>query len=214
MSWRDGCLGSVTDHEKTIRRALAEQAPHAAAALLISHAASLVFEANRILSTAGIRLEMGDDDGDKVDSERLLALRDQGQAIEVALDRFECRLMRSPSVDDVVDELVERFRYFDGEHPNFRQAIDVIAEFLAEELGEDWALSGPLAVLCPDGGDSWAFSVLAFDTTSYCKPDGAGFEIEWLGSTWEPGCECGEASDDGDVLGADDQHREGCPARR
>jgi len=204
----------MSDHEKSIRRALAQQAPHAAAALLVGHAAKLVFEANRILSTAGIMMAKGEEDGDKTDSERLLDLRDRGQVIEVALDRFEFRLLRPPSVDDAVDELVERHKDFESEHPDMRKAIDAIAELLTEELGEDWALAGPLAVFCPDGDNDWAFAVLPFDTTSYCKLDEYGFfEIEWLGTTWRPGCDCAEPLADGsDELGASDDHREGCPA--
>lgn len=111
-----------------------------------------------------------------------------------------------------VDELVELNPDLDQSYDSFRPAARALVEFLVEELGaHDW----PLAVLCPDGADvqdgkpvvdAWAFAVLPFDTTSYIRPDGV---FTWLGTSWEPGCECG----DGDEPWPE-EHRVGCPVGR
>ena len=120
-------------------------------------------------------------------------------------------MVASTFIKQKTSHWIERFGYL-AEGPAFGEAIRALVEFLAEELGEhDW----PLAVLCRDGERNWAFAVLAFDTTSYIHAAEVGSPyVEWLGTTWEPGCECGEALEDGsDEIGGDDEHRADCPAR-
>lgn len=204
------------ENELKIRQVLSEAAPRHAAALLVREAARLLFEADRILTLGAFKAGRGCDDGDKTEADRLFALRDLGNRIEYKADRLEDRLLRPSSVDDRIDELVERFSCY-ADRPGFRMAVDALVDFLSGELGDD--ADWPIAVFCPDGESSWAFAVLPFDDTGYVKPpcpneDPEAWDIEWYGTTWEPGCECGEALPDGSgLLGADDEHRDGCPAK-
>lgn len=123
--------------------------------------------------------------------------------------RVGWRPAESTFVEQQTAYWIERIGYVAApdEYNVFCEAMRVVVRFLAAEVGEhDW----PLAVFCRDG-EGWAFALLPFDTGSYIN-DG---EVEWLGTTWQPGCECGEPLDDGsDSLGSDDEHRAECPARR
>jgi hypothetical protein len=163
-----------------------------------------------------------DDAGDEpcappVDPDELRGGSDDGHAVD------EPTTAGAPAPEGRLTELAECFGDY-AIYPTFRPALERLIEYLDRELGEGW----PLAVFCPDGADfddasghttsGWAFAVLPFDTTSYLAPGmtRAGHdpgEVQWLGTTWVPGCECADPLDDGgDMLGSNDDHRPGCPS--
>ena len=193
-----------------VRKTLSQCAPSHAAVLLLAHAGRLVESANEILcSAANHQL------AETADAERYLGLRARGETIAAEIHHLESSLL-NPEIDQRVNEILERHPEY-NEYPSFRPSVRVLVEYLTSMVGDGW----PLAVLCSDGADvdergvpvvhSWAFAVLPFDTTSYIRPPTPGDErgdgITWMGTTWEPGCEC-------DDLGSDDEHLAGCPASR
>lgn len=125
---------------------------------------------------------------------------------------------------DQLAYLVELYRYDYGRYPDFHAALRVLVTFLADEL--DARCRWPLYVFCTDGADKdergrpitygWAFAVLSSDTTSYIHTEDGG-RVEWLGTSWTPGCECDDPPDDSEYAGYSlyetGEHLPGCPAR-
>lgn len=199
-----------------VHKRLADAMPEEAAASLVKHAISLLYDASSLLHMAGRRREDREESG----SEGLLALARIGEHVTAKAIGFEDMLLgtRAPvHADYIITRVVEIASVhaeYAFEYPSFIPTMMRLAEFLTEELGEGW----PIGVLCPDGADvaedgtkivhAWAFTVLPFDTTSYIRPPESGHlgdGVTWMGTTWEPGCEC-------DDLASDDEHRPGCPA--
>lgn len=197
------------------RKKLADAAPEQAAALLVKHATTMLTEASSILWMAGARREGNEQPG----FESLFALSKIATQIAADAIRFEDVLqgLREPVERNyVIRRVVELACNNPAEYlgyPSFIPSMMALAEFLTEELGDGW----PLAVLCPDDGgtregdvDGWAFAVLHFDTTSYVTDrysEEDGPRVDWMGTSWEPGCEC--ADDDDAPL---DEHADDCPA--
>ena len=121
-------------------------------------------------------------------------------------------------VDTRIADLVDRYGYVYGDYPDFKTALRVLVEFLAEEL--DPACTWPIYVFCTDGADEgrpfthgWAFAVLSDDTTSYIHTEDG--RVEWLGTTWDLGCECDDPPEDSEHAGYSlhetGEHLPGCP---
>jgi hypothetical protein len=117
--------------------------------------------------------------------------------------------------------LVERYRHDYGDYPDFLEALRVLVRFLVEEV--DSQCRWHIYVFCTDGADKdeqgrpttdgWAFALLSSDTTSYIHTEDGG-HVQWLGTSWVPGCECDDPPDDieGYSLCESGEHLPGCPA--